>query len=118
MFEFKYNWSNLHSEHQRSLSQKRFWYIMIALIAVLLIDTSFVRIHDLVDKNFIPLQSKSVLFSVNSSLCLLLQFYLIRHIRNSFKSDRSNRTLKAKSFYIISLVSICVLGSLIGFLMF
>ncbi len=108
----------MQSESQKSLSQKKFLSVMIALIAILLIDTSFVRIYDLIEKNFIPLQSKLILFSVNSSLCLLLQFYLIRYIRNSLKLDRLNKTLKVKSFYIISLVSLCVLGSLIGFLIF
>jgi hypothetical protein len=108
----------MQSESQKSLSQKKFLSVMIALIAILLIDTSFVRIYDLIEKNFILLQSKLILFSVNSSLCLLLQFYLIRYIRNSLKLDRLNKTLKVKSFYIISLVSLCVLGSLIGFLIF
>ena len=108
----------MQSEPQKSLSQKKFLSVMIALIAILLIDTSFVRIYDLIEKNFIPLQSKLILFSVNSSLCLLLQFYLIRYIRSSLKLDRLNKTLKVKSFYIISLVSLCILGSLIGFLIF
>ena len=91
---------------------------MIALIVTLLIDTSFVKIHDLIEKGLIPLQHKLILFSINSSLCIFLQFYLIRYIRSSFKSDRLNKTLKVKSFYIISFVSLCVLGSLIGFLIF
>src|SRR5215211_1308571 len=108
----------MQSEPQKSLSQKKFLSVMIALIVILLIDTSFVRIYDLIEKNFILLQSKLILFSVNSSLCLLLQFYLIRYLRNSLKLDRLNKTLKVKSFYIISLVSLCVLGSLIGFLIF
>jgi hypothetical protein len=91
---------------------------MIALIATLLIDTSVVKINDLIDKYFIPLQSKLILFSVNSSLCLLLQFFIIRYIKSSFKTDQLNKTLKVKAFYIISLISLCVLGTLIGFLIF
>ena len=50
---------------------------MIALIVTILIDTSVVKINDLIDKYFIPLQSKLMLFAVNSSLCLLLQFLLL-----------------------------------------
>jgi hypothetical protein len=91
---------------------------MITLIAVLIIDTSLVKIYDLIQKNLIQLQNKLVLFSVNSSLCLLLQIFLIRYIQNTLKLDRLNKTLKVKSFYIISLVSLSVLGSLIGFLIF
>jgi hypothetical protein len=91
---------------------------MITLIAVLIIDTSLVKIYDLIQKNLIQLQNKLVLFSVNSSLCLLLQIFLIRYIRNTLRLDRLNKTLKVKSFYIISLVSLSVLGSFIGFLIF
>jgi hypothetical protein len=103
---------------QKSLTQKKFLPFMIALIVILLIDISFVRIYDLIEKNFIPLQSKLLLFSVTSSLCLLLQLYLIRYIRNSLKIDRLDKTLRVKFFYTTSLVSLYVLGSLIGFLIF
>ena len=91
---------------------------MIALIVTLLIDTSVVKINDLIDKYFIPIQSKLILFSVNSLLCLLLQFFIINYIQRSFKRDRLNKTLNVKAFYIISLTSLCVLGTLIGFLIF
>ena len=91
---------------------------MIALIVTVLIDTSVVKINDLIDKYFIPLQSKLILFSVNSSVCLLIQFFIIKYIQSSFKRDRLNKKLKAKTFYIISLTSLCILGTLIGFLIF
>lgn len=91
---------------------------MIALIVTFLIDTSVVKINDLIDKYFIPLQSKLMLFAVNSSLCLLLQFFIIKYLQSSFKRDRLNNTLKVQSFYKISLISLCVLGTFIGFLIF
>jgi hypothetical protein len=91
---------------------------MIALIVTLLIDTSVVKINDLIDKFFIPLQSKLILFSVNSSLCLLLQYFIIKYLRSSFERDRLKKTLKVKAFYIISLTSLCVLAALIGVLIF
>jgi len=91
---------------------------MIALMVTLLIDTSVVKINDLIDKYFIPLQSKLMLFAVNSSFCLLLQFFIIKYLQSSFKRDRLNNTLKVQSFYKISLISLCVLGTLIGFLIF
>jgi len=61
---------------------------MIALIVTLLIDTSVVKVNDLIDKYFIPIQSKLILFSVNSLFCLLLQFFIINYIQRSFKRDR------------------------------
>ena len=91
---------------------------MIALIVTVLIDTSVVKINDLIDKYFIPLQSKLMLFAVNSSLCLLLQFFIIKYLQSSIKRDRLNKELKVQSFYKISLISLCVLGTFIGFLIF
>jgi hypothetical protein len=70
---------------------------MIALIVTLLVDTSVVKVNDLIDKYFIPLQSKLILFSINSSLCVLLQIFIINYIKSAFKSDRLNKTLKVKA---------------------
>ncbi len=91
---------------------------MIALIVTVLIDTSVVKINDLIDKYFIPMQSKLMLFAFNSFLCLLLQFFIIKYIESSFKRDRLSKKFKAKNFDRISLISISVLGTFIGFLIF
>ena len=91
---------------------------MIGLIVTSIIDISIVKINDLIDKYFIPLQGKLILFAINSSLCLLLQFFLIRYIHTSFQRDRLNRTLKVKAVYTVSFISLGVLATLIGFLMF
>jgi hypothetical protein len=91
---------------------------MIALIVTLLIDTSVVKINDLIDKFFIPIQGKLVLFSVNGLLCLLLQFFIIKYVSSSFKGGWLNKTLKAKAFYVISLTSLGILAALIGVLIF
>ena len=106
------------TDHKKSFSNRKFLILMIALIVTVLIDTSVVKINDLIDKYFIPLQSKVVLFAVNSSLCLLLQFLMIKYLQSSFKRDRLNNTLKVQSFYKISLISLCVLATFIGFLIF
>ena len=53
---------------------------MIGLMVTLLIDTSIVKVYDLIDKYFIPIQGKIILFSIDISSCLLLQFVLIRYV--------------------------------------
>ena len=90
---------------------------MIGLIVTSIIDVSIVKINDLIDKYFIPLQGKLILFTINSSLCLLLQFLLVRYIHISFQRDRV-RTLKVKAIYADSLLSLCLLAGLIGSLIF
>jgi hypothetical protein len=91
---------------------------MAALIVTLVIDTSIVKVYDLIDKSFIPIQGKLVLFSVNSSLCLLLEFVMIKYIRSSFKRDRLNKRLNVNLLYRISLISLSVSGILMGLLIF
>jgi hypothetical protein len=91
---------------------------MIGLIITSIIDVSIVKINDLIDKYFIPMQGKLILFTVNSSVCLLLQFYLVRHIYDSFQRHRPNRTLKVKAIFAVSLLSLSILTVLIGYLIF
>jgi hypothetical protein len=91
---------------------------MIGLVITILIDTSVVKVNDLIDKYFIPLQSKLILFSVNSAVCLLLQYSIIRYIINSFGGERRSRTFKVRSFHLISIVALAILGTSIGLLIF
>jgi hypothetical protein len=91
---------------------------MVSLVVTILIDTSVVKVNDLIDRYFIPLQSKLILFSINSIACLLLQYFIIRYIRNSLQGKRSSKTLKIKSFHLISIVSLGILGTSIGLLIF
>jgi hypothetical protein len=91
---------------------------LIALIATLLIDTSVVKINDLVDKFFIPMQGKLILFAVNSSLILILQYFLIKYIENSFESIRLRKSLRVKVIYMIFKASLGLLAVLIGALIF
>ena len=91
---------------------------MIGLIVTSIIDVSIVKINDLIDKYFIPMQGKLILFTINSSLCLLLQFYLVRYIHDSFRAHRLNRTLKVKAIYTVSIFSPSILAILMGSLIF
>ena len=96
---------------------------MIALMLTIVIDTSIIKVYDLVSKSFIPIQSKLVLFSTNTSLCLFLGFviikYVIKYVERSFKRHRSNKqALNINLLYRISLISLSILGALIGLLVF
>ena len=91
---------------------------MAALIVTILIDTSVVKINDLIDKYFIPLQSKLILFAVNSSLCVFLQFLIIKYLQSSFKRNQLKKTLRIQAFYKIPLISLYILVILIGILIF
>ena len=84
----------------------------------MLIDTSLVKVNDLVDKFIIPLQSKLILLSINCSACLLLQFVIIRYVQTSLSPLRVQSTFKARILPFFSLISLGILGALIGYLIF
>ena len=91
---------------------------MVGLVVIISIDTSVVKVNDLIDKYFIPVQGKLLLFSINSSVCLLLQYTIISYIKNSFEGERRSKTLKIKSFHLISIVSLAILATSFGLLIF
>jgi hypothetical protein len=103
----------------RPFSRKKFLVVMVALIVTILIDTAVVKINDLIDKNFISIQNRLILFSVNGSLCLLLQYFIARYVKNSLQTDQlTKRTFRFKSFYLIFLASLTVMAALIGSIIF
>ena len=88
--------------------------IVLALITIILIDTSVVKIYEIIDKDFAPSQLKILLFSGEALLCLLLQFLLLKQVWNSFKTNQSHSRLQVR----ISLISLSVLGTLIAIMIF
>jgi hypothetical protein len=105
-------------EPSKLTENRKFLIVMIAIAVTLIIDTSFVKINDLIDKYFIPIDSKLLLFSINSSICLFLQLLAIRYVMNSFGSYQSRKTPRIRTFYLISLTSFVVLTFFIGLLMY
>jgi hypothetical protein len=103
-------------EDPKLTENRKFLIVMIALAVTLIIDTSFVKINDLVNKYIIPMDSKLILFSINSSICLFLQLLAIRLIMNSFGKYQLRKTPKVRAIYLISLTTFFVLTFFIGLL--
>jgi hypothetical protein len=91
---------------------------MASLIAIMVIDISIVKVYDLVDKSFIPTQDKVILFSINTSICIFLEFIIMKYIRNSVKLNQINKTSNVNLLYRISFTTLCVIAVLSGVLIF
>ena len=102
-------------EHPKLIGDTKFLIVMTAIAVTLLIDTSIAKINDLID---IPTESKLILFSVNSSICLLLQFITIKYIARSFGRRGLRNIPKVRSLYVISLTSFITLAVFVGLIMF
>jgi hypothetical protein len=103
-------------DYESAFNYKKFLSIIIILIATLLIDTSIVKIYDLVGKGFMSGESKLILFSVNSAFCILLQFAILRYLQNSVGKYPLNTKLRTNLLSRISLVSLLVSSVLLAIL--
>jgi hypothetical protein len=75
---------------------------MLSLIVTVVIDISIVKVYDLVDKSFISDETKFLLFSINTSVCIALEFFIIKYLYTSFKGYRWKKSLKINLLYRIS----------------
>ena len=98
-------------------NNKRFFIFLILVIATFIVDILLVKIYDTVDKYFIPIEAKSIIFAVNTALCLTFQFGMIKYLQSIIEQQQLVR-IKIKSFYMVSLISLTVSSILIGFLTF
>jgi hypothetical protein len=91
---------------------------MICLVVTLLIDTSIVKVYDLIEKTIVPVQTKFLLFSINTTFCLLLEIIIIKYLQVSFKRHQLNKRLNVNLLYTISLFPLLAIGTLFGLLIF
>lgn len=83
---------------------------MIGLIITILVDSSFVKVYDLIDKFFIPIHEKKVLFSINAAFSILLQYLILRHIKSVFKESKNQLNIHRYDKAItVSLLAISLL---------
>jgi hypothetical protein len=104
-------------DQKAPFNDRKFVMLIAGLIGTIIIDISVVRSYDLVDKYLIPLEIKLILFSINSGLCLTIEFAMIFYIRNSLAKNRL-KSIKIRAPYLTSIGSLCVLAALFGILTF
>jgi hypothetical protein len=106
------------TEQKDSFNHLLFLLMMIGLVTTLLIDTSLVKVYDLIDKNFIPTREKILLFSANAFACLFLEFLIIRYLRGSFLKYQVYFGFSSKIFNMIFFISLGLITAFFGLLTF
>jgi hypothetical protein len=104
------------TEQKDSFSRIHFLLMMIGLIGFILIDTSIVKVYDLIDKNFMPAREKVLLFSVISFACLFLESLIVYYLRNSFLRYQINFAFNSKILNQIFFISLGLLTISFGYL--
>src|SRR5689334_6589633 len=84
---------------------------MICLMVTVVLDTSIIKIYDLSYKYFISMKSKIILFAINSSLCLFIQYFTIYYIRKSVQKYNPGQRLLTKFLDRITLISLTILAT-------
>lgn len=101
-----------------NFNYKKFLCIIIGLVGTLVIDISIVKVYDLIDKSFLSQQAKLLLFSLNTSACVFLQFIIITYLQRTFRRHPLNKTLNINMLYKISLIPLFLIVFLMGLLVF
>jgi hypothetical protein len=105
----------LKSTKEPFFNQKRITLLVLGLVIALLIDTSIIKVYDLIDKYFISTQEKILLFSLNSFICLILQLIIINYIRRYFERKFTRINVKVFSLFLIAGIGLSsiLIGSMI-----
>lgn len=91
--------------------------MLSGIFITIIIDLSFVKVYDLINKDFIPIERKELIFFVNSLICFLLQFLLIHYLNGILIQPRFVN-LGYKKYYIFSVSAFLLTGILVSSLAF
>jgi hypothetical protein len=64
------------------------------------------KVYDVIEKNFIPIDQKKILFSVNTLMSVFFQYFLIMHVRDIFSGQRSKISIGL--FYRMAVLSLTI----------
>jgi hypothetical protein len=62
--------------------------VFAALVAIIVLDISIIRLYDSVNKNFLPVDSKELLFAVTSMSCATAGIILLEFVRPQGVKDQ------------------------------
>ena len=72
--------------------------VIACLMITLLIDTSFIKIYDLINKNIISIKRKKIIFSIRTALSLLFQFFIIQFTKKIGSDSQLHDKLNFRSY--------------------
>lgn len=87
------------SENNSILSSSRImFFAIVGLMTCLLVDTTFIKLYDVVSKNFLLIESKTIIFSLTVSICLLLLLIVLQYANNLMKKNQVGNTISFRSY--------------------
>lgn len=91
--------------------------LFIPIFLAIIIDTTFIKTYDLVNKFLLTIQNKIILFSLISSIILIFQYFIFRYL-NRILTIQLTKTQNSSLYSKISIFSILMLGFLFSLLIY
>lgn len=84
----------------------------------ILVDTFLIKFYDTIDKNFIPMDIKKIIFSVMAFLCIVFQLIILHYLKKLNSKTKVDRRIDVKLINRIVQISQFLLIALFAFIVF
>ncbi len=84
----------------------------------ILVDTFLIKFYDTIDKNFIPIDIKKIIFSVMAFLCIVFQLIVLHYLKKLNSKTKVDRRIDVKLINRIVQISQFLLIALFAFIVF
>jgi hypothetical protein len=91
--------------------------VFAALVAIIVLDISIIRLYDSVSKNFLPADAKEVLFAVTSGSCVIAGIILLEFVRPQQVKDQLAKKVPILQIYRLTKVVQYALGIVLAYIL-
>jgi hypothetical protein len=95
-------------------NNRKLLVVVSALIILMVSDISLIRIYDIISKQFIPTNTKEILFAIISISCLIAEYLLLEFIKPLHNKNKSENKLHVNLLYIITKATQYVIGAIVA----
>jgi uncharacterized integral membrane protein len=110
--------TNGRQAHNLIQDNTKFLVIFGVLIIIIVIDISIVRLYDSVSKNFLPVDTKEVLFAVTSASCVVAGIILLEFVKPQRVQDQLGKKVPIWRIYRTTKMVQYALGVVLGYIVF
>jgi hypothetical protein len=94
-------------------SNRKLLVVISALIVLMVTDIALFRIYDIISKQFIPIDTKEILFAIISISCLVAEYLLLEFIKPLHDENKSKNKLNVSLLYSVAKGSQYVIGAIV-----
>jgi hypothetical protein len=96
-------------------SNRKLVIIISALIVLMVIDISLIRVNDIISKQLIPIDTKEILFGIISIACLVAEYLILELIKPPPGNERGKIRLHVILLYKVTKAVQYVIGAIVVF---